>query len=73
MVKLQEKRSVKVYPGLLKKEYLNDLVKTKIQQTIKDLYKKQPIKFISYKTLCNPAISKNGCLLYPSLCTKIRI
>ncbi|TLV03042.1 zf-HC2 domain-containing protein [Dyadobacter luticola] len=37
MVKLQEKRSVKVLRKLLKKEGLNDLVKTKIEQSIKDL------------------------------------
>ncbi|MGV3601420.1 MAG: HEAT repeat domain-containing protein [Dyadobacter fermentans] len=37
MVKLQEKRSVKALKTLLKKEDLNDLVKVKIEQTIKDL------------------------------------
>ncbi|MCF0069989.1 HEAT repeat domain-containing protein [Dyadobacter sp. CY261] len=37
MVKLQEKRSVKALKTLLQKEDLNDLVKVKIQQTIKDL------------------------------------
>ncbi|MHA4740138.1 HEAT repeat domain-containing protein [Dyadobacter sp. MSC1_007] len=37
MVKLQEKGSVKALKTLLKKEDLNDLVKVKIEQTIKDL------------------------------------
>lgn len=37
MVKLQEKRSVKALKTLLQKEDLNDLVKVKIEQTIKDL------------------------------------
>lgn len=37
MVKLQEKRSVKALKTLLQKENLNDLVKVKIEQTIKDL------------------------------------
>jgi predicted anti-sigma-YlaC factor YlaD len=37
MVKLQEKRSLKELKNLLKKEGLNDLVKNKIEQTIKDL------------------------------------
>jgi len=37
MVQLQEKRSVKELRILLKKEGLNDLVKNKIEQTIKDL------------------------------------
>nr|WP_295928506.1 HEAT repeat domain-containing protein [uncultured Dyadobacter sp.] len=37
MVKLQEKRSVKALRTLLQKEDLNDLVKVKIEQTIKDL------------------------------------
>jgi hypothetical protein len=37
MVKLQEKRSLKELRNLLKKEGLNDLVKNKIEQTIKDL------------------------------------
>ena len=34
MVKLQEKRSMKAFRELLKKEGLNDLVKNKIEQTI---------------------------------------
>lgn len=37
MVKMQEKRSVKALRTLLQKEDLNDLVKVKIEQTIKDL------------------------------------
>lgn len=37
MVKLQEKRSVKALRTLLQKEDLNDLVKVKIEQSIKDL------------------------------------
>lgn len=37
MVKLQEKRSVKPLKRLLRRENLNDLVKTKIEQSIKDL------------------------------------
>ena len=37
MVKLQEKRSVKSFQQLLKKNNLNELVKTKIEQTIKKL------------------------------------
>lgn len=37
MVRFQEKRSVKALRELLKKEGLNDLVKNKIEQTIKDL------------------------------------
>lgn len=37
MVKLQEKGSVKALKSLLKKEDLNDLVKVKIEQSIKDL------------------------------------
>lgn len=37
MVKLQEKRSVKALRKLLQQEDLNDLVKVKIEQTIKDL------------------------------------
>ncbi|WP_428665292.1 zf-HC2 domain-containing protein [Runella sp.] len=37
MVKLQEKRSIKAFRQMLRREDLNDLVKTKIQQTIKDL------------------------------------
>jgi hypothetical protein len=37
MVKLQEKGSVKELRALLQKEGLNDLVKNKIEQTIKDL------------------------------------
>jgi predicted anti-sigma-YlaC factor YlaD len=37
MVKLQEKKSVKALQKLLKKEDLDDLVKIKIEQTIKDL------------------------------------
>ncbi|MCE7064685.1 zf-HC2 domain-containing protein [Dyadobacter sp. CY326] len=37
MVKLQEKGSVKELRALLRKEGLNDLVKNKIEQTIKDL------------------------------------
>ena len=37
MVKLQEKGSVKALRKLLNKEGLNDLVKNKIEQTIKDL------------------------------------
>jgi HEAT repeat protein len=37
MVKMQEKRSVKALKTLLQKEDLNDLVKVKIEQTIKDL------------------------------------
>jgi len=37
MVRFQEKRSVKALRELLKKENLNDLVKNKIEQTIKDL------------------------------------
>lgn len=37
MVKLQEKRSIKVFKQLLRKDDLNTLVKSKIEQTIKDL------------------------------------
>jgi len=37
MVKLQEKRSIKQFKKLLQKEDLNDLVKNKIKQSIKDL------------------------------------
>lgn len=37
MVKLQEKRSIKAFRQMLRRDDLNDLVKTKIQQTIKDL------------------------------------
>lgn len=37
MVKLQEKRSIRAFKQMLRREDLNDLVKTKIQQTIKDL------------------------------------
>lgn len=37
MVKLQEKRSIKVFKQLLRKDDLNILVKSKIEQTIKDL------------------------------------
>lgn len=37
MVKLQEKRSVKALRTLLQKEDLNDLVKVKLEQSIKDL------------------------------------
>jgi len=37
MVKLQEKRSIKALKTLLKKEGLDDLVKTKIEQSIRDL------------------------------------
>ncbi|NIJ54057.1 HEAT repeat domain-containing protein [Dyadobacter arcticus] len=37
MVKMQEKRSIKALRTLLKKEGLNDLVKNKIEQSIKDL------------------------------------
>lgn len=37
MVRLQEKRSVKPLRRLLRRENLNDLVKTKIEQSIKDL------------------------------------
>ncbi|WP_221392314.1 zf-HC2 domain-containing protein [Dyadobacter sp. NIV53] len=37
MLKLQEKRAVKAFRELLEKEDLNDLVKIKIEQTIKDL------------------------------------
>jgi len=37
MVKLQEKRSIKAFRDMLRKEDLNDLVKIKIEQTIKDL------------------------------------
>jgi hypothetical protein len=37
MVKLQEKRSVKAFRKLLRQENLDELVKNKIEQTIKDL------------------------------------
>lgn len=37
MVRLQEKQSIKVFRELLRKKDLNDLVKVKIEQTIKDL------------------------------------
>lgn len=37
MVKLQEKRSIKAFRQMLRRDDLNNLVKTKIQQTIKDL------------------------------------
>jgi hypothetical protein len=37
MVKLQEKRSIKAFRQMLRRDDLNDLVKTKIRQTIKDL------------------------------------
>jgi len=37
MVKLQEKGSIKAFRQLLKKDDLNELVKVKIEQTIKDL------------------------------------
>ncbi|MDF7815999.1 HEAT repeat domain-containing protein [Runella sp. MFBS21] len=37
MVKLQEKRSIRAFKQMLRRDDLNDLVKTKIQQTIKDL------------------------------------
>lgn len=37
MVKLQEKRSIKTFRKMLRQENLNELVKNKIEQTIKDL------------------------------------
>ncbi|MFN8346369.1 MAG: HEAT repeat domain-containing protein [Spirosomataceae bacterium] len=37
MVKLQEKRSIRAFRQMLRRDDLNDLVKSKIQQTIKDL------------------------------------
>ena len=37
MVKLQEKRSIKAFRQILRQENLNELVKNKIEQTIKDL------------------------------------
>lgn len=37
MVKLQEKRSIKAFRQILRRDNLNILVKTKIEQTIKDL------------------------------------
>ena len=37
MVKLQEKRSIKAFKQMLRRDDLNDLVKSKLQQTIKDL------------------------------------
>lgn len=37
MVRLQEKRAIKTFRQMLRREDLNDLVKSKIQQTIKDL------------------------------------
>lgn len=37
MVKLQEKRSIKAFKQMLRRNDLNDLVKSKLQQTIKDL------------------------------------
>jgi hypothetical protein len=37
MVKLQEKRSIKAFRQMLRQENLDELVKNKIEQTIKDL------------------------------------
>jgi len=37
MVKLQEKRSIKAFRQMLRQENLNEMVKNKIEQTIKDL------------------------------------